>query len=303
MPPLPTPPFHPLPSIHNLRSIGTHPTSHPSLRTRSTYVYRSASPSTLTPTDLHTLSSTLHITHVFDLRSAPEIAALLPLPPFPATPAIQRIWVPVFAAQDYSPERIAVRYKEYASGRVEGFVRAYADILAEGKESFRRVLKWVREGEGVGLVHCTAGKDRYVGVDSRDDGFWRMGWRAVVTEADACRTGVLVMLLLGLVGVTDEEIAAEYALTAQGLEAWKPEARERLKARGMPEEGIEGMMSSRPGNALMKGSADYMLATLEMVRQRYGGVEGYVRDVLGFGDEDVETIRRNLVEEALERTL
>ena len=69
----------------------------------------------------------------------------------------------MFAAQDYSPERIAVRYKEYASGRVEGFVRAYADILAEGTESFRRVLEWVREGDGVGLVHCTAGKDRYVG--------------------------------------------------------------------------------------------------------------------------------------------
>ncbi|MCJ1421177.1 hypothetical protein MMC32_007539 [Xylographa parallela] len=262
MPPLPTPPFHPLPSIHNLRSIGTHPTSHPSQRTRSTYIYRSASPSTLNPTDLNTLSSTLHITHVFDLRSAPEIAALLPLAPFPATPAIQRVWAPVFAAQDYSPEWIAVRYKEYASGRVEGFVRAYADILAEGTESFRRVLEWVREGDGVGLVHCTAGKDR---------------------------TGVLVMLLLGLVGVTDDAIAAEYALTAQGLEAWKPEARERLKARGMPEEGIEGMMSSR---------AEYMLATLEMVRRRYGGVEGYVRDVLGFGDEDVETIRKNLVEDA-----
>ncbi|MCJ1322963.1 hypothetical protein MMC15_008313 [Xylographa vitiligo] len=261
MPPLPAPPFVPLPSIHNLRSIGTHPTSHPSLRTRSTYIYRSASPSALTPTDLHALSSTLHVTHVFDLRSAPEIAALHPLPPFPITPAIQRVWAPVFAEQDYSPERIAVRYKQYASGGVEGFVRAYADILAEGRESFRRVFEWVKEGEGVGLVHCTAGKDR---------------------------TGVLVMLLLGLVGVADEEIAAEYALTAQGLEAWKPEARERLKARGMPEEGIEGMMSSW---------AHYMLATLEMTRQRYGGVEGYVRDVLGFGDEDVEIIKRNLVEE------
>ncbi|MCJ1288421.1 hypothetical protein MMC26_007778 [Xylographa opegraphella] len=262
MGPLPTPPFHPLPSIHNLRSISSHPTSHPTLRTRSTYIYRSASPSAISAADLHTLSSTLRITHVFDLRSAPEIAALAPLAPFPTTPSIRRIWAPVFAEQDYSPERIAVRYKDYASGRAEGFVRAYADILAEGKESFRRVFEWVREGEGVGLMHCTAGKDR---------------------------TGVLVMLLLGLVGVPDEAIAAEYALTTQGLEAWKPGARERLRARGLPEEGIEGMMSSWP---------HYMVATLEMMRQRYGGVEGYVRDVLGFGDEDVEIIKRNLVEEA-----
>ncbi|MCJ1404845.1 hypothetical protein MMC11_008071 [Xylographa trunciseda] len=261
---LPSPPFVPLPSIHKLRSIGSHPTPHPSRRTRPAYIYRSASPSHITPADLHALASTLHITHVFDLRSTPEIASLLPLPPFPATTPtqpIRRVWAPVFAAHDYSPDRIAVRYRDYASGQTAGFVRAYADILAEGRQSFRQVLEWIREGGGVALLHCTAGKDR---------------------------TGVLVMLLLGLVGVPDEDIAAEYALTEKGLEAWKPEARERLKARGMPEGGIEGMMSSM---------AEYMLATLDMVREKYGGVEEYVRDVLGFGDEDIATIRKNLVED------
>ena len=44
------------------------------------------------------------------------------------------------------------------------------------------------------MVHCTAGKDR---------------------------TGVLVALVLALVGVEDEVIAEEYALTELGLAQWK----------------------------------------------------------------------------------
>ena len=51
------------------------------------------------------------------------------------------------------------------------------------------------------LVHCTAGKDR---------------------------TGVFVALLLSLVGCTDETVAAEYALTEQGLAGRKSNLVERL---------------------------------------------------------------------------
>ena len=47
-----------------------------------------------------------------------------------------------------------------------------------------------------------------------------------------------------------------------------------------------------------EGRPEYMLATLAMVREKYGGVEGYVRDVLGFGDEDIAAIKRNLVVDA-----
>ena len=39
-----------------------------------------------------------------------------------------------------------------------------------------------------------------------------------------------------------------------------------------------------------------MMATLEMIEERYGGAEGYLRDTLGFDDEDITIIRRNLLE-------
>ena len=70
-------------------------------------------------------------------------------------------------------------------------------------------------------MHCTAGKDR---------------------------TGVLVALVLALVGVEDEVIAKEYALTEQGLAQWKELIVEYLLqdlAMHGGREGAERMIGAR----------------------------------------------------------
>ncbi len=38
-----------------------------------------------------------------------------------------------------------------------------------------------------------------------------------------------------------------------------------------------------------------MLATLDMIKERYGGAEGYAKDKCGLNDKDIEQIRQNLV--------
>ncbi len=40
-----------------------------------------------------------------------------------------------------------------------------------------------------------------------------------------------------------------------------------------------------------------MLATLEMIRNVYGGPEGYVKSHCGLSDEDIERIRKNVTAE------
>lgn len=104
--------------------------------------------------------------------------------------------MPIFKDTDYSPEAIALRYKDYTSNDgTEGFQRAYADILEHGAGSYRTILLHLRDKPHEPcLVHCTAGKDR---------------------------TGVIMALILQLVGVEDHLIAEEYALTEVGLAAWK----------------------------------------------------------------------------------
>ena len=40
-----------------------------------------------------------------------------------------------------------------------------------------------------------------------------------------------------------------------------------------------------------------MMATLEMIEERYGGAEGYLKEMLGFNDKDITTIRAHLLED------
>lgn len=52
---------------------------------------------------------------------------------------------------------------------------------------------------------------------------------------------------------------------------------------------------------IVEGSSECRKATivafLAHLEESYGGAEGYLRDGLGFSDDDVERIRRNLREE------
>ena len=250
----------------------------------------------MTPAGLSRLKE-LGITTLFDLRSVPELqrkgpewegvevhanggpfytrpteqdAEPQPSPSSSSTQAPtrgdapERIWTPVFKETDYSPAAIAERYRNYATtDSTAGFVAAYRTILQHAGPAYRTIIAHLCAPDpSPVLVHCTAGKDR---------------------------TGVLVALLFLLCGVTAETVAEEYALTDLGLGHRKEEFRERLlrhdALRGN-EVGVERMIASR---------AENMRDTIVMIRDEFGGAEGYVRNSLGFTGEEVEMLRRNLI--------
>lgn len=222
---LPSPPFIPIDGIHNFRCIGKYPTSNPTSITRSDLLFRSAEPSHVTPSGIEALKA-LKITTIFDLRSLPEIKRMKAHTPIVEIEGIERVFVPVFRDRDYSPEAIALRYKDYTSANgTDGFRRAYEDILENGSGSYRRIFEHIRDKPKEGcLVHCTAGKDR---------------------------TGLLVALVLQLAGVEDEIIAEEYGLTEVGLAGWKDAIIEHLLWEvGLGDAGREGaerMLGARFG--------------------------------------------------------
>ena len=113
--------------------------------------------------------------------------------------------------------------------------------------------------EGAVLVHCHAGKDR---------------------------TGIVVALILSLLGVSDSDMADDYALTARNLEPlileWlnsmsdDPNERQRLREMAMP-------------------AHDAMLDGLAYLRSRYGSAEAYLR-AGGVTDEQLARLRGRLLE-------
>ncbi len=92
-----------------------------------------------------------------------------------------------------------------------------------------------------GLVHCTAGKDR---------------------------TGVVIAMTLAAVGVPDEVIAADYALSSMYLVSEGVAVIGQISAdSGLTEQLIEAMMASPP---------DLILRTLDRARAKGGSIAGYL---------------------------
>ncbi|KAH7410147.1 tyrosine phosphatase family-domain-containing protein [Phaeosphaeria sp. MPI-PUGE-AT-0046c] len=312
---LPSPPFHNIPNIANLRDAALFPLQTATGPLKPSLLFRSADVSKLLPENWSSLSA-LGVTHVFDLRSAPEVGftSSTPSTSLPTwvssmnEAGINRTWVPVFAEQDYSPEGLAKRYVKYMDESVTGFVSAYHDILLAAGPAYRSILLYLIRSPGAGvLVHCTAGKDR---------------------------TGIFFGIVFDYLGVDRQAIADEYNLTEQGLGS----VREEVVARLMKSPAFRNYMNTKQtgeqlsteeigrliqeekeGKApaaeeeldpetrevgrqaalrMVGARKETMIAALQMVDKVFGGSEKYLREYCGLGDKDLEALRRNLVDGA-----
>jgi protein tyrosine/serine phosphatase len=213
------PPFICLPNLANLRDAGGIAIADSNAVVKTMHLYRSADPSLCTEDEIKIMHEKLGIEHIFDLRSGPEFERQGPevTAGFDARISsynakrngpkkIQRYWTPVFKTEDYSPESIALRFKDYGAEDALGFVRAYTEILLHGGPSYAKILRQLGQpGGGPVLLHCTAGKDR---------------------------TGVIVAIILTLLGVTRQKICEEYELTETGLAFRRPLLLEKLMESG-----------------------------------------------------------------------
>lgn len=139
-------------------------------------------------------------------------------------------------------------------------VEMYQTILDERQDQVRTVLSTFAAPAALpGVVHCTAGKDR---------------------------TGIIVALILGLLGVPHETIVQDYALTSTYLgDAFVEESKQRALKRGYRWEQYEPLVTCPPEN---------MEATLYHLDRVYGGIEAYV-DHIGFTADQVNRLRAALL--------
>jgi protein-tyrosine phosphatase len=133
----------------------------------------------------------------------------------------------------------------------------YLNFAEDGREGLLGALQVIADpAKAPVIVHCMAGKDR---------------------------TGTVCALTLSLLGVSDEDIAADYALTTTAMEPLT-----RYLMAKHPEEivGNEHMFDSPAGAMLM---------FLDDLRALHGSVENFVREI-GLTDDEIASMRSHLLE-------
>ena len=209
-------------------------------------LYRADSLHRLTAED-HEAFAALGVRTVIDLRRPREVARDGRVPEFPGL----GYWHihPEHREWDETPYEEQHGHARYLADR-------YLDLTEEGAAGLADVVKLIADPVAAPvLVHCVAGKDR---------------------------TGVVCALTLGALGVPDEAIATDYALSTEGsarFTAWVKQA--------VPDQ------HDLPA-AYLAAPAEAMLLFLADLRARYGSVTRYLHHA-GLTEADLATLRAHLI--------
>ena len=236
-----------LEGCHNFRDLGGYPTREGG-RVRWRVLFRSDALHHLTPADVARLRGEIGLGHVVDLRSSGEIA--IDGSGRLAAEDVRIHHLPLFDGHGTASSDLGASIT--LSDR-------YFLMTEHAKGPIARVIQTLAEAEAPAVYHCAAGKDR---------------------------TGVVSAVLLGLLGVADEIIVADYAATKQNLDA--------IVARLMASEGYQGMLENLPPDTL-HAEPETMISLLARVREKYGSMHGYAR-AIGIPDAAVARLERRLLE-------
>lgn len=249
--------------LHNFRDLGGY-RAHGGRRVAWGRLYRSDSLARLRAVeddeDWNRFRS-LGVRTVIDLRYPWEIAA--------------KGRVPDYEGLDY--HNLSIEHRPYDQAAIDPGVDPwrfladrFAEVAADGTGEIRRALEVIArgagsdghsgDGDGAPVVfHCASGKDR---------------------------TGLLGALVLSLLGVSEQDITADFALTEL--------ATDRLVA-----DWSEAHQGRTPGwPAYGRAPARVMRLVLDDLASTYGSVRAYAAGPLGVDDELVAALRRRLLDGA-----
>ncbi|NRQ30342.1 tyrosine-protein phosphatase [Nonomuraea sp. NN258] len=213
-------------------------------------LYRADSLGWLAGEDLETFRA-LRVRTVIDLRHAFEVEKWGRVP---ETEGLNYLNLPIEGRRwdiaVYSDELGVARY----------LADRYLEVTEDGVANLRTAMETLAQpGNAPAVIHCAAGKDR---------------------------TGLLAAMVLSLVGVSEDDIVADYALTGLATERFITDFRARhADAPVWPGFG--------------QAPAEAMNLFLADLKRRHGSVEGYVTDVLALDPSAIDALRAHLLTEEI----
>jgi len=230
----------------NFRDVGGYPTTD-GRTVRWRQVFRSDALHHLTRQDVAQLRDEIGLGTVIDLRSTAELRSEGRGPLAQEPVAFHHL--PLYDGE-------AVRT---SAGADMTLMDRYFLLAEFAKQPIARVITTLAASDAPAVYHCAAGKDR---------------------------TGVISAVLLGLLGVPEAVIVADYAATRENLDA--------IVERLMSTEGYQEMLSALPPDT-MHAEPDTMAGFLVRLHDAYGSMAGYAR-AAGVSDESIDGLRARLLE-------
>ena len=222
-------------------------------------LYRSDRLNALTDADVAHLGE-LGLRTVCDFRYDREVEEDPSRLPVGAT--VVRLAVGAAAGDNPRSLEDLIRAGEITQVTAETMAEGYLRMLEAQAGLFGDLLRVVADPANHPVViHCTAGKDR---------------------------TGLGAALLLGAVGVDRDTVIADYALTDEYRSKHRlEEIRPQIEAQGLDLDDLK---------VLFTAPAETMAITLDLVDERWGGIEGYLTGPAGVAADTFDELHTALVE-------
>ncbi|MCM1545885.1 MAG: tyrosine-protein phosphatase [Clostridiales bacterium] len=133
----------------------------------------------------------------------------------------------------------------------------------EPQELLKKALRLIIENDGCILWHCSGGKDR---------------------------AGILAMLVESLLGVSEEIIVDDYIASHRFQRArffWNRAGLVIAPCSLRLKKILFGMMAAKP---------QYLTVAMDRVKEKYGSLVGYCKEVLGVTDDDIALMKEKYLE-------
>lgn len=146
-------------------------------------------------------------------------------------------------------------------------LQVYSAVLfnEQSQQGLKEVFRLFLEREGCILWHCSAGKDR---------------------------SGIVAMLLEGVLGVEEKVMIADYVASQKF----------QRRKRGLQKLGLKILPVSKKFKqmlyAFMDAKPQYIESAIGEIKRLYGSVTGYVRNALALSEGDIEFLKNKYLEPA-----
>lgn len=237
----------PLKNAYNTRELGGYPTKN-GQNTKYGQFLRSDDLYQLDAEDIALLLN-YGVKAVIDLRGGSELEKYPN--PFAQSEEVRYLNAPLISSD------VAAPHMEALIGEMkEDFLSTtYLTIIQDASAAMKMIFEFIAEQQGCVLFHCAAGKDR---------------------------TGVLAMLLLGLVEVNRADIITNYMMT-------------EVYIKENP--AIQHILANIPAE-LMQSKPEYIIPTIDYITAEFGDVERYLLSI-GLTEAVLAKVKNKLAVDSL----